>query len=223
MSNELTKRKLVEVTYDILLNEGIQEVKARKIAQKAGCTATVIYKYFDNLDYLITVSSMRFLDEYNEKMSAVVQEKGDSIALNKKGWKIFIEYAFQNPIIFERLFWGKGRQVYEDALMEYYLLFPENLQAKAVAYFCITAFTANIEERDFIWLRRAANENLLYMEDAVYISRVNSFIVHGMLLEYVEKKKDPGTAEKTAQETYSLVEKTIDTYVLLKTRAISYE
>ena len=58
--------------------------------------------------------------------------------------------------------------------------------------------------------RRAANEGLLTMEDAVYVSRVNSMIAHAALREHMEDYKDPVIARRAAENCYRLIEKTID-------------
>lgn len=213
MAGEATKRKLIEVTYRILQEKGFENLKAREIAKEAGCTATVIYKYFDNLNYLIVLASLRVLEEYNRESLEISKKTGDCITLNKMAWRAFIRHAFKNPRIFENLFWGKGKAVFEDAVIEYFELYPEELSGKTSAYYYATYFNSNLEERDFIWLRRGVNEGYLELEDAMYISRVNSMIVHGMLLEHMDDYTIPGVAEKAIKECIYLVEKNINTFL----------
>lgn len=213
MATEETRKRLVDVTYRIMKESGFENLKAREIAREAGCTATVIYKYFDDLYYLITLASFKFLEDYIRESEKISRSGDNSIVQNKKAWRLFIKYAFQNPRIYENLFWGRGKMVYEDAVSEYFDLYADEISKESTAYYYITMFNADIGERDLIWLRRGVNQGYLEMEDALYISRVNQMIVRGMLLEHMDDYMVPGVAERAIDECICLVEKTIDTYL----------
>ncbi len=208
-----TKKRLVDVTYRIMKESGFENLKAREIAKEAGCTATVIYKYFEDLNYLITLASFKFLENYIRETGEISGDADDGVALNKKAWRLFIQYAFQNPPIYENLFWGRGKAIYEDAVIEYFKLYSGELSKESTAYHYITMFNSDIGERELLWLRRGVNKGCLEMEDALYISRVNQMIVRAMLLEHMEDYKEPGVAERAVRECIYLVEKTIDTFL----------
>ena len=213
MAVEDTKRKLVEVTYKMIRDEGIDNVSARKIAKKAECTATLIYKYFTNLNYLIVLASLKTLEAYTREGYELSLSREDAVTIDKKAWKAFISYAFRNPKIYDNLFWGEGNKVYGDAIVEYFELYPEEMGKKTTAYYYTMMFNPRIEERDFIWLRKSVNEGRMSMEDALYVSRTNSYIVRGMLLEHMEDYKDVARLEKVIADCYYMVEKTIDAFV----------
>lgn len=213
MAAEETKKRLVDVAYRIMKESGFENLKAREIAKEAGCTATVIYKYFEDLNYLITLASFKFLENYIRESGEISVSSDDSITQNKKAWRLFIQYAFQNPRIYENLFWGRGKAIYEDAVMEYFQLYSGEFSKELTAYYYLTMYNPDIGERDLIWLRQGVNQGRLKMEDALYISRVNQMIVRAMLLEHMEDYKDPDVAEQAVQECIYLVEKTIDTFL----------
>lgn len=93
-------------------------------------------------------------------------------------------------------------------------MFPAQAGENRIAYFYTAAFTGSIRERDFIWLRRAASEGFLNYDDAVYISKVNNYTVHGMLLEHLEDYAEPGVAERSTRECDEMIEKTIHVFLL---------
>ena len=42
----LRKIRYIEITSEILQQEGIESVTIRKVAERAGCTSAVLYKHF---------------------------------------------------------------------------------------------------------------------------------------------------------------------------------
>lgn len=210
MSAETTKRKLVEAAYQTLQEEGFEHIKARNVAGKAGYAATAIYKHFGSLNYLITMASFRVLEEYNQENMELSSTITDCVMRSKLSWKSFLHHAFRNVPVFENLFWGKAKDIFEEAVTEYFQLYPEGFRNHTSTFFYLASFSASIEERDFMLFRRAANEGRLTMEDAVYVSRVNSMIAHAALREHMEDYKDPVIARRAEENCYRLIVKTID-------------
>ncbi|HIS64140.1 MAG TPA: helix-turn-helix transcriptional regulator, partial [Candidatus Avoscillospira avistercoris] len=60
----LRKIRYIEITSEILQQEGIESVTIRKVAERAGCTSAVLYKHFENKEHLIMLASVRFLEPY---------------------------------------------------------------------------------------------------------------------------------------------------------------
>ena len=210
---QTTKQKFVDVTYHMIQERGLENLKIRDIAKRVGCTAAALYKHFDTMDYLTMLASIRFLDDYMADLIGITESPCNSIELDIAAWKAFNRYAFLNPPVFLHLFWGPQSHFFEDAVTEYFQLFPAQPGEQRIAYFYTAVFTGSIQERDFIWLRRAASEGLLKYDDAVYISRVNNYTVFGMLTEHKEDYTKPEIAECAAKECDELIEKTIYTFV----------
>lgn len=210
MSAEDTKRKLVEAAHKILIEEGFENIKARSVAKEAGYAATAIYKHFGSLNFLMTLASFKILDEYNQKSIEISTNVTDCIQMSKLSWKYFLSYAFQNVPVFENLFWGKARSIFEEVVLEYFQLYPEQIKDQTSTFFYLAYFNSSIEERDFMLFRRAANEGRLTLEDAAYISRVNSLVTHAALREHMEDYKDPEIARRAAEDCYKIIETTID-------------
>ena len=214
LMTQTTKQRFVEVTYEMIKEKGIENLKVRDIAKRVGCTAAALYKHFETMDYLIMVASVRFLNDYMVELMKLTESERNSIEINLAAWKAFNKYAFANPPIFIHLFWGNCSHLFEEAVSEYFQMFPAQAGEHRIAYFYTAAFTGSIRERDFIWLRRGAAEGFLNYDDAVYISKVNDYTVHGMLLEHLEDYTEPGVAERSAQECDEMIEKTIHIFLL---------
>ncbi len=210
MAAEDTKRKLVEAAYKMLMEEGFENVKARNVAKEAGYAATAIYKHFGSLNFLTTLASFKLLDEYNQKSIEISTTVTDCIQMSKISWRYFLFYAFQNVPVFENLFWGKAKAIFEEVVLEYFQLYPEQIKDQTATFFYLAYFNSSIEERDFMLFRRAANEGRLTLDDAAYISRVNSLVTHAALREHMEDYKDPAIAKRAAEDCYKIIEKTID-------------
>ena len=55
-TNPERKVKYVQITSEILEEEGVEGVTIRKVAQRANCTSAVLYKHFDNKEHLIMLA-----------------------------------------------------------------------------------------------------------------------------------------------------------------------
>ena len=70
-NGHLTKQEYVDVTCKMIEEEGIENVSIRKIAQRVGCDSAVLYRHFANLDYLLMVGCIRFLEEYIKDLASI--------------------------------------------------------------------------------------------------------------------------------------------------------
>jgi len=210
-----TKQRLVDATYQLMLEEGAENVSIREIGRRVGCTSAALYKHFESLDYLIMISSMRFLEKYLGELAAIERGGGDSVRQDLDAWFAFNHYAFGNPPVFLSLFWGPSSSSFEDAVVEYYQLFPiprGRQDEMFYGYLYSAAFRGNIQERDLVLLRHGASEGTITFDDAVYLSKVDCYIVQSMLREHLSDYKEPGMARKAAEECNALLEKTVNAF-----------
>lgn len=208
-----TKRRIVEATYEIILENGLEAITAREVARRVGVSATMIYKHFENLTYLTVIASIRYIQDYVKALKVIYERKTDYIELDLLGWRNFCDYAFKNPPIYENLFWGIYNDRLEEAIMDFYELFPEEMSLMNDAFLVYSIFSSSIEERDFLWLRRASNNGILSYDDARFLARTNCLICRGCLLECFKNYGEPGISKKAADECYELIRKNIMTYI----------
>ena len=176
-----TKKRFILSTYHKLLVQDSSEISVRKLAEENGCSIAALYKHFESLDYLIAVASIRFLDEYMVEYGKLMDTDKDLLTIYVEGWELFNRYAFQRPDIYYRLFWGTGNSIFENAFQDYFELFPIIGSEKYTAYYYTLLFEDDMQNRDFIMLRRIANMNLISDDDAHYYSWTNPLLVKGLL------------------------------------------
>ncbi len=190
-----TKKELVQKTYQILLDEGIDSVKIRRIASEVGCTSPVIYKHFEDLDHLMVFASIRFLESYLRDFKVIMNSGDDYQKMHLKLWRMFSENAFNQIPAFEMLFWGKHKERLGDIIFEYYQLFKDEM----TDFDGLTAsvlFSNDVYERETIMLRRAAAMGKIHYDDIEVLATVTTSLFYTTLSEYKEVYKDPEKASE---------------------------
>ncbi|WP_342471513.1 TetR/AcrR family transcriptional regulator [Metasolibacillus sp. FSL H7-0170] len=94
----------IDATCDIISNEGIKNVTARKIADLSGYTSSTIYNYFDELSHLIFFAAMKFLEPYNAELEDSLKKAKNAEEKFYITWEIFCKHSFNNPDIFYAIF-----------------------------------------------------------------------------------------------------------------------
>ncbi len=116
---------------EIIEREGIEAVTIRKAAENAGYTSATLYNYFDNLDHLIFLATMNYLEEYTANLPQCLEKcNSNSIERYMAVCKCFSEYSYEHPNIYELLFFTHSDEKYEEYMKQYYELFPEKVVAE---------------------------------------------------------------------------------------------
>ena len=191
-----SKKQLIMLTYQMLCKQDASTITVRDIAREKGCSAPAIYKYFDSLEYLIVVASVQFLQEYMKKYAQLLDSGKPFPETYLEGWELFNRYAFERPDIFYRLFWGNENENFAEAIVDHFELFPLEGSKEYLSYYYSLMFNDNIQERDFLVLRRAANYQLMTEEDARYFSITNPLIVKGLLQEAMKQSPEERKASE---------------------------
>lgn len=209
------KRQFVEKTYEIMKKEGTEGIKIRRIASELNCTSTVIYRYFDNVDHLIALASIRYINEYILDYRNLITKPEiltDPLGLNLEMWKCLAGYAFRDIPVYENLFFGKYRNSLADLIYEYYSLFMTEEKKDFDGYSVSILFSSNMEDRDLVLLRRAEALGQLEMDAASKLSKIETFLFHGELLKYRDTYQEDGMPEKISSEFYALLTDLVDHY-----------
>lgn len=120
--------KFISATREIIETEGVENVTVRKIANIAGCNSAKLYFYFNDLDELITMASMSYLEKYTRTLVIDLQELDDNYEIFLHTWEVFCVYAFNNPVMFNQIFFVYHETSLDDLIREYYRLFPYQLK-----------------------------------------------------------------------------------------------
>lgn len=197
------KKQFVEKTFEILEKEGPEGVKIRRIAADMKCTSTVIYRYFEDLDYLVALASIRYFNEYIEDFKNMVSDPQlytDPYGLNLKMWESLAGHAFKHIPLYESLFFGKYKDSLGEVIFEYYQMFMDDSGKNFDGYSCSILFNDDIYQRDLVLLRRAATLGIITADDAESLSQIECHIFHGILLKYMPVHMEEDTPEKAKEE-----------------------
>lgn len=105
------RRKILDGTRSMLLDQGFADVSMRKIAKQVGCSATSIYLYFDNKDVLLHA----LIEEGFEKMLQEFQKALHSTDTNLRKLYLvmnsYVRFALENPEYYEVMFSLRPKQM----------------------------------------------------------------------------------------------------------------
>lgn len=84
----------------ILIEEGLKNVSIRKIAAVSGFHSSTIYVYFNDLDELLMLASIKRFQKYNEVLEKQSKKHADAYDNFFAIWQYFAEASFQYPCNF---------------------------------------------------------------------------------------------------------------------------
>lgn len=91
--------KFIQVTKELILQDGYESVTVRKVAQQAEYTFPALYHYFEDLDHLLTVTKAKMIQEAVETIQSNIQKDGIESDLPLT-FKTYIRYYIAHPNIF---------------------------------------------------------------------------------------------------------------------------
>ena len=125
--NEL-KKKYIQAAYEIICVEGRIGVTTRRLGKMLDCNAASLYRCFQDLDELFLYTGLKFVENYLEDLYGLLQAPIDNKQRYLKAWEYFMVHAFQNPKMYNSLFFGAYSNRIRTVTEEYYtILFPGEL------------------------------------------------------------------------------------------------
>lgn len=109
----ISKEYLFDTAFQMLREEGIENITARKLAAKAGCSTQPIFRLYSNMDELcekLFERASTYFEEYSMKV-----EHYDNIPVVNLGMS-YIQFAAEEKNLFQMLFLADnkyGRSLYE--------------------------------------------------------------------------------------------------------------
>lgn len=207
------KRDYIDATYQILSEDGVDGFTIRKVANRVGCSSAALYKHFSDADHLMSLASVRYLSRYSEDTAYLSQLNSDYLEMNLLMWESFAYYYFRDIQIFDNLFFGNNTGKIQEIVMEYYSEFPEEI-TNLSGFFKIIMQSNNLRERDFMMLKRAADEGRISLESADFLSKIDVYIFRGMVDTYRDKIADTRNAGKATAEFMKIIRSIYRTQLL---------
>jgi AcrR family transcriptional regulator len=150
--------RFINATQEIIDEEGLEVVSIRKISQRAGFHNSTIYLYFEDLDQLIMLASMKYFREYSHSLELQSQKHLSAAESFLSIWDLFIDTIMKKPHIFYNFFFGKRSDNLQEIMNLYYEIFPEE-RDKFSEEIESMYFGKNITDRCLNLLRPMIKEN----------------------------------------------------------------
>jgi AcrR family transcriptional regulator len=100
---DVLREKIVDAARELFVNEGIEKVSMRKVAEKIGYTATTLYDHFDDKDaMLLAICEADFLAlrQAFEKIAKI----SDPLQRLRKLGTAYVEFALRHPSHYRLMF-----------------------------------------------------------------------------------------------------------------------
>ena len=158
----------IEATQELILNEGIENLSIKEIADTAGYNTATIYNYFEDLEELILYSSIDYLKIYLKDLKSEINSNMKAIEMYETIYKVFVHHSFEKPEIFHTLFFGKYSYKLEKIIKKYYEIFPDDITGQTDITKSVLV-EGNIHNRDLPVIKQMIKEGSILEEEAPYI------------------------------------------------------
>ena len=192
----------IEATQDLILNEGIENLSIKKIADTAGYNTATIYNYFEDLEELILYSSIDYLKIYLKDLRNKINSDMKAIEMYKTIYKVFVHHSFEKPEIFHTLFFGKYSYKLEKIIKKYYEIFPDDITGQTDLTKSIL-IEANIHNRDIPVMKQMIKEGSILEEEAPYIMEA-IVRIHQSYLENILQQREEFSLEEHKNKFFNI-------------------
>ena len=184
----------IEATQELILNEGIESLSIKKIADTAGYNTATIYNYFEDLEELILYSSIDYLKIYLKDLKSEIKSNMKAIEMYETIYKVFVHHSFEKPEIFHTLFFGKYSYKLEKIIKKYYEIFPDDITGQTDITKSVLV-EGNIHNRDLPVIKQMIKEGSILEEEAPYIMEA-IVRIHQSYLENILQQREKISLEE---------------------------
>ena len=192
----------IDATQELILNEGIENLSIKKIADTAGYNTATIYNYFEDLEELILYSSIDYLKIYLKDLRNKINSDMKAIEMYKTIYKVFVHHSFEKPEIFHTLFFGKYSYKLEKIIKKYYEIFPDDITGQTDLTKSIL-IEANIHNRDIPVMKQMIKEGSILEEEAPYIMEA-IVRIHQSYLENILQQREEFSLEEHKNKFFNI-------------------
>ncbi len=192
----------IEATQELILNEGIENLSIKKIADTAGYNTATIYNYFEDLEELILYSSIDYLKIYLKDLKSEINSNMKAIEMYEIIYKVFVHHSFEKPEIFHTLFFGKYSYKLEKIIKKYYEIFPDDITGQTDITKSVLV-EGNIHNRDLPVIKQMIKEGSILEEEAPYIMEA-IVRIHQSYLENILQQREQISLEEHKNKFFKI-------------------
>ncbi|MEH7380487.1 TetR/AcrR family transcriptional regulator [Bacillus sp. JJ1533] len=204
----------IDATAQIIEEEGIENVTARKVADLAGYTSSTIYNYFDELSHLVFFASLRFLKDYIKELSVYIDNAQGPIDKYLSTWECFCKHSFNNPQIFNVIFISNLGTEPNELLQRYYKVYKNDL-LQLPEEIKMLVLENDLSKRSKAMINEAIENGELSSTDVEAITGITIFIWKGMLTTILNNRLSY-SPEKATEVTMGYIRDVIENYTSKK-------
>ena len=209
MREAVSKKRFIEETYRLISTEGVGAVSIRRIGREMNCNTANIYRYFKDLDELLTYASLRYLAGYLDDVAKCYEASKDTLETYLLVWECFANHAFAHPHKFNTLFFGRHSRQLEEIIRSYYELFPEDMMGIAPALEEVFT-TGSFDRRDFLLISRCVEDGWFTAEDAKYLNMLLIHLFMGFHKQLLDKERSVDEVLRMRESFLGCVRKSVE-------------
>lgn len=184
------KMYFLEAAKNIIIEEGVENVSVRKVADIAGYSYATLYNYFTDLNDLLWEVKVIMINNLVELLQSKMEQSLYDIEGIKKMFSMYISYYYENPNIFKFFFFHQQIK-------------PSKVPGESVA-------EPNYTEMWQETFKGLIHEGKIYQKDLEVVAKTLIYAIHGMLTLSFSKN-----GNLTEANVYKDIEEMVD-YILNK-------
>ena len=111
----------------IIETDGLSGVSIRRVATEAGYNSATLYLYFNDLDELLTLACVSYLEGYCRELANTADQMQTPEETYFHTWEVFCKHAFSLPEVFYHLFFAEHSVAVNKTVDRYYRIYPSSL------------------------------------------------------------------------------------------------
>ncbi|RYG71346.1 TetR/AcrR family transcriptional regulator [Lentibacillus lipolyticus] len=229
MANERKKiqtarmwRYFLDAASDLIEEKGLNNIKIREIADRAGYTSSTAYNYFRDLSHLKFFAAMRYTTSYVHDLPNYMEKGNNTVEKWLYAWECFCRHSFHFPEVYYLLYIENLGVIPEEMMQMYYEVYENELIDLSDEVQSIIAHH-DIAKRSSLYIHKTIDEEFIKEADLEYIADLTMLIWTGMMMNLLNLRKS-FTKEKAAKQTMYYIKRSIvDVVVPEKQHLITYE
>lgn len=177
----------IRTAREIIDMEGVDEVSIRKVAKVTGYNSATMYLYFADVDELITLASMSYLENYCRTLAADIPKLQNAYEVYLHTWSVFCQYAFTYPQVFYRLFYRPHSKPLDTIVERYYDIYPRQLEHTS-GPLREMLHAGDLESRNIEVLRPLIGEGIIERKDLDVINSMTVCYFRKLLEEHCQEQ-----------------------------------
>ncbi|MED1738086.1 TetR/AcrR family transcriptional regulator [Bacillus swezeyi] len=209
-------RYFLDAATELINEEGIDQITIRKIADRAGFTASTAYNYFKDLSHLKFFAAMRFTSDYVSELPEYMALGRNTVEKWLYSWECFCKHSFTQPDIYSVIFMDNLGTQPQELMNEYYAIYkdeltdlPEQVQSILMEH--------NFSKRSALYIQGAVEEGFIKEKDVDMLADMTLMIWKGMMNTYMNHRR-AYTKDEAVKRTVQFVKECVMNAVDAKRR-----